>query len=449
MELRPFGGTGLDVSAIGFGCWEVGRRLRRRRRGRVRARRRAGARPRHQLLRHRRGLRHGRVRAGARPGPGPAPGRGDHRHQVRDELPGQAQPARQQPGAGPRVDRQEPEEPRHRLRRRVPRALARSRDSVRGDDAGPRRDRPRRQGPLRRPLELQARGDRGLHGSAFRVDVVQYGWNMFDRRMQREILPYCQEHGIGFMAYGSLALRPAHGHVHRGPRTSAAADWRSRQGNMGSIKMFEALFGAETFPRQRAGGRRAEGDRRPLRQEPPAARAAVGDLAPGGQHRARRVAGTSPRWRTTWARSGGRSATPTSPRSTGSSTVTASTPPPSSGSKRPEGPRDGRGAGGEGRRSSPAARAASAGRSSSASPRQARPVVIADVTRSGARRWRRSSATRPRSRPTDVADADQLQARGRLRGRALRRAPRDVQQRRHRRARAAASSTTTSATSSA
>ena len=24
MEHRPFGQTGLDVSAIGFGCWEVG-----------------------------------------------------------------------------------------------------------------------------------------------------------------------------------------------------------------------------------------------------------------------------------------------------------------------------------------------------------------------------------------------------------------------------------------
>src|SRR4051812_33978051 len=24
MELRPFGRTGIDVSAVGFGCWEVG-----------------------------------------------------------------------------------------------------------------------------------------------------------------------------------------------------------------------------------------------------------------------------------------------------------------------------------------------------------------------------------------------------------------------------------------
>ena len=24
MEHRPFGRTGMDVSAVGFGCWEVG-----------------------------------------------------------------------------------------------------------------------------------------------------------------------------------------------------------------------------------------------------------------------------------------------------------------------------------------------------------------------------------------------------------------------------------------
>src|SRR5438876_3828600 len=35
-----------------------------------------------------------------------------------------------------------------------------------------------------------------------RVDVVQYGWSMFDRRMARDILPYCQQHGVGYMAYG-------------------------------------------------------------------------------------------------------------------------------------------------------------------------------------------------------------------------------------------------------
>jgi aryl-alcohol dehydrogenase-like predicted oxidoreductase len=32
------------------------------------------------------------------------------------------------------------------------------------------------------------------------VDVVQYGWNMFDRRMQAEIFPYCAAQEIGVMA---------------------------------------------------------------------------------------------------------------------------------------------------------------------------------------------------------------------------------------------------------
>ena len=38
-----------------------------------------------------------------------------------------------------------------------------------------------------------------------RIDVAQYCWNIFDQRMQKEIFPYCEEHGIGVMAYGSLA----------------------------------------------------------------------------------------------------------------------------------------------------------------------------------------------------------------------------------------------------
>ena len=33
----------------------------------------------------------------------------------------------------------------------------------------------------------------------------QVGYHMFDRRMEKAVLPYCQEHEIGFMAYGTLA----------------------------------------------------------------------------------------------------------------------------------------------------------------------------------------------------------------------------------------------------
>lgn len=79
-----------------------------------------------------------------------------------------------------------------------------------------------------------------------RVDVVQYGWNMFDRRMQRDILPYCAEQGVGFMAYGSLAFGLLTG-TFTEEMDFGTQDWRSRQGNMGSIKMFAALFGPEKF----------------------------------------------------------------------------------------------------------------------------------------------------------------------------------------------------------
>src|SRR6185312_3722525 len=81
-----------------------------------------------------------------------------------------------------------------------------------------------------------------------RIDVVQYGYNMFDRRMQREILPYCEEQGIGFMGYGSLAYGLLTG-TFTEDQDFGSEDWRARQGKMGSIKMFESLFGPESFPR--------------------------------------------------------------------------------------------------------------------------------------------------------------------------------------------------------
>jgi len=39
-----------------------------------------------------------------------------------------------------------------------------------------------------------------------RMDVVQGGFNMFDRRLARDVLPYCEEQKIGVMTYGSLAF---------------------------------------------------------------------------------------------------------------------------------------------------------------------------------------------------------------------------------------------------
>jgi aryl-alcohol dehydrogenase-like predicted oxidoreductase len=61
---------------------------------------------------------------------------------------------------------------------------------------------------------------------ARRIDVVQVGYNLFDRRMEQEVLPYCAEHGIAVMGYGSLA----HGLLTGGFAPDTVfdpADWRS------------------------------------------------------------------------------------------------------------------------------------------------------------------------------------------------------------------------------
>jgi aryl-alcohol dehydrogenase-like predicted oxidoreductase len=80
-----------------------------------------------------------------------------------------------------------------------------------------------------------------------RVEVAQYGWNLFDRRMQRDVFPYCRENGIGIMTYGSLAYGLLTG-TFTDKTSFGADDWRARAGNMGSIKLFETLFGPEHFP---------------------------------------------------------------------------------------------------------------------------------------------------------------------------------------------------------
>ena len=79
-----------------------------------------------------------------------------------------------------------------------------------------------------------------------RVDVVQYCWNMFDRRMQKEIFPYCRENGIGVMAYGSLAYGMLTGTLSE-ESAFEKGDWRSRRGKLGNINLFQHLFGPDHF----------------------------------------------------------------------------------------------------------------------------------------------------------------------------------------------------------
>jgi len=81
-----------------------------------------------------------------------------------------------------------------------------------------------------------------------RVDVAQYCWNLFDRRMQKEIYPYCRAQNIGVMAYGSLAYGLLTG-AFTEDMDFGSDDWRARRGRMGGINLFQHLFGPDYFPR--------------------------------------------------------------------------------------------------------------------------------------------------------------------------------------------------------
>ncbi|MBV8775455.1 MAG: aldo/keto reductase [Deltaproteobacteria bacterium] len=82
--------------------------------------------------------------------------------------------------------------------------------------------------------------------AARRVDVVQYCWNMFDRRMQQEIFPYCREQNIGVMAYGSLAYGMLTG-TFTEEMTFDQTDWRSKRGRLGNLNLFQHLFDSDHY----------------------------------------------------------------------------------------------------------------------------------------------------------------------------------------------------------
>jgi aryl-alcohol dehydrogenase-like predicted oxidoreductase len=73
--------------------------------------------------------------------------------------------------------------------------------------------------------------------AARRVDVLQYACNLFDRRMAKWIFPYAEEHGIGVMTYGSLAYGMLSG-AFTEETTFEENDWRGRGGSDMSLKLF-------------------------------------------------------------------------------------------------------------------------------------------------------------------------------------------------------------------
>jgi len=72
------------------------------------------------------------------------------------------------------------------------------------------------------------------HGS---LAANQVGYHMFDRRMEKEVLPYCLEHNIGFMGYGTLGFGLLTG-AFTPETTFAQNDWRSRLNAFG-VPLFE------------------------------------------------------------------------------------------------------------------------------------------------------------------------------------------------------------------
>ena len=108
------------------------------------------------------------------------------------------------------------------------------------------------------------------------VAVNQVGYHLLDRRMQRSVLPYCLEHNVGFMAYGTLgfglltgAFTPDH--------TFEAGDWRG-----GGIAFGLPFFSTRTV-RARAAARPAAGRAGgPLRQVAGATGNRVGPEPPRG-----------------------------------------------------------------------------------------------------------------------------------------------------------------------
>jgi aryl-alcohol dehydrogenase-like predicted oxidoreductase len=72
------------------------------------------------------------------------------------------------------------------------------------------------------------------HGS---LAANQVGYNIFDRRMEAHVLPYCQAHTIAFMAYGPLCYGLLTG-AFTPETTFAPPDWRSG-GQAFKLPLFE------------------------------------------------------------------------------------------------------------------------------------------------------------------------------------------------------------------
>jgi aryl-alcohol dehydrogenase-like predicted oxidoreductase len=76
-----------------------------------------------------------------------------------------------------------------------------------------------------------------------RVDVVQCVHGLFDRRMEADVLPWCAANHVGFLGYGALAYGLLSGRL-SADHAFPADDWRSKTDKWGVMSpLFEHLFG--------------------------------------------------------------------------------------------------------------------------------------------------------------------------------------------------------------
>ena len=95
--------------------------------------------------------------------------------------------------------------------------------------------------------------------SAGHLAANQVGNHLFDRRVQRAVLPYTRSHGIGFMAYGTLGFGLLTGAFNEST-TFVDWDWRSE-----GVGVRSAPVPARAVPETTARGRPTEANRRPPR----------------------------------------------------------------------------------------------------------------------------------------------------------------------------------------
>lgn len=75
------------------------------------------------------------------------------------------------------------------------------------------------------------------------VAVIQMGYNLFDRRIEADLLPYCRDRGIAIIAYGALCYGLLTGTFTTSTRFTPP-DWRATGSAFGL-----SLFTTDNFPR--------------------------------------------------------------------------------------------------------------------------------------------------------------------------------------------------------